>query len=127
MPFFLVTHKSLVEADSDHEAAVKALQRIENGGKLEFEVKFDEATITLVVLSGREVLSRPPEKQEQLRISEAGQPAIGLSETMTSIDQSLPGHPSDKVWPKRPDKRITTIVSVFLGGLVLMTLLLGSL
>lgn len=126
MPFYLVTHRSLVEADSDHEAVVKALEKIEDGGKLDFEVKFDEATITHVVISGRKTSKSSPESQEKLVVSEDTQSVMELPDAVTTTEEHLPEHRPAQLELKRPDRRTTTIVSLFLGGLVVMTMLLGT-
>ncbi|WP_313605303.1 hypothetical protein [Rhizobium sp.] len=126
MPFFLVTHRSLVEADSEHGAAVKALEKLDRGRKLEFEVKFDEATITSVVVernpddsrsSSTETLS-PDRKLRDLKqpSSDAGQPDPQHGENL-----------SRPATPDRPSSRTATLVAIFLGGLVLTTFLFGAL
>lgn len=126
MPFYLVTHRSLVEADSDHEAAVKALEKIEDGGKLDFEVKLDEATITHVVISGRKTSKPSPESQERLAVSDDIQSVMDLPSAVTTAREHLAENRPAQLELKRPDGRTTTIVSLFLGGLVVMTMLLGK-
>ena len=126
MPFFLVTHRSLVEADSDHEAVVKALEKIENGGKLDFEVKFDEATITHVVISGRNTAKPSPKSQEKSTVSEHTQSVSELPSAVTTTEEYLAESRSALLELRRPDRRTTTIVSLFLGGLVVMMMLLGT-
>lgn len=126
MPFYLVTHRSLVEANSDHEAVVKALEKIEDGGKLDFEVKFDEATITHVVISGRKTSKPSPESREKLAVSEDTQSVMELPGAVTITEGHLPENRPPQLELKRPDRRTTTIVSLFLGGLVVMTMLLGT-
>lgn len=126
MPFYLVTHRSLVEANSDHEAVVKALEKIEDGGKLDFEVKFDEATITHVVISGRKASKPSPESQEKLAVSEETQSVMELPGAVTTTEEHLPENRPAQLESKRPDRRTTTIVSLFLGGLVVMTMLLET-
>jgi len=126
MPFFLVTHRSLVEADSEHGAAVKALEQLDRGRRLEFEVKFDEATITSVVLernpddsgSSPTDTRSPDRKRRDLKqpSSDTGQP-----------DPQLGENSSRPATPYRPSSRTTTLVAIFLGGLVLTTFLFGAL
>lgn len=55
MPFFLVTYKTVVEADDDQDAARKAIEKIEGGERVVLEVKFDEKTSTRVVIRARNV------------------------------------------------------------------------
>lgn len=55
MPYFLVTHKSLIEAADDIGAASNVLAKIRDGGDIGFEVKFDESTVSHVVLTLREL------------------------------------------------------------------------
>ncbi|MCR5942697.1 hypothetical protein FG152_18030 [Ochrobactrum sp. XJ1] len=126
MPFFLVTHRSLVEADSEQDAAVKALEKIESGRKLEFEVKFDEATITRVVLD--KVREEPRSLQTDDPTSDQRQQATTHTPVeIREADQQQGDSSSQPMTPERPSARTTTMVSVFLGGLVLATLLIGAL
>lgn len=48
MPFFLVTHTSLVEADNEKDAAGKAVFDIRSGRQLTVMVKADEHTVMQV-------------------------------------------------------------------------------
>ncbi|WP_064682817.1 hypothetical protein [Rhizobium bangladeshense] len=50
MPFFLVNHTSLVEADDEIAAAERILKRLRDGGAQTFTVKFDEENVHQVVL-----------------------------------------------------------------------------
>lgn len=50
MPFFLVTHTSLVEAQDEHEAAQKGVDRLRSGAQVTVSVKSDETTITQIVV-----------------------------------------------------------------------------
>ena len=120
MPFFLVTHRSLVEADSEQAAAVKALDKIESSRKLEFEVKFDETTITCVMLDRalEEMDSSSPEGQALHQ-----KPFAGTTNAGQSPDENL----SRTTIPERPNARTTTMVAAFLGGLVLATFMLAVL
>lgn len=52
MPFFLVTHTSLVEAENEEAAAGKAVAVIRGGGQMTVTVKSDEATTRQVVVEG---------------------------------------------------------------------------
>lgn len=123
MPFFLVTHRSLIEADSDREAAVRALEKIENTDKLAFEVRLDEANITHVVLDARRVEREPSENDERLASSEQREVLIAPADAGQHLMGSSP--PAGELM--RPDKATAAIVAIFLGSLVLMTLLFGSL
>ncbi|WP_312405407.1 hypothetical protein [Rhizobium sp.] len=124
MPFFLVTHRSLVEADSEQDAAVKALGKIEGDRKLEFEVKFDEATITRVFVERASAgLASPPSgiclvdhKLEQIPAPQ------NIDEVENLTASSLPA-----VTLERPSARTSAMVSMFLGGLVVAAFLLGAL
>jgi len=44
MPFYLVTHTSLVEADNEKSAAQTAIAKVQSGGRFKVTVKSDEAT-----------------------------------------------------------------------------------
>lgn len=52
MPFFLVSHTSLVEAENEEVAAGKAVAVIRGGGQMTVTVKSDEATTRQVVVEG---------------------------------------------------------------------------
>ena len=45
MPFYLVTHTSLVEADDEQAAAQKGVDQVRAGGAVTVAVKSDETTI----------------------------------------------------------------------------------
>jgi hypothetical protein len=45
MPFYLVIQTSLVEADDERSAAQKSVDRLRAGGRVNVEVKSDQATI----------------------------------------------------------------------------------
>jgi hypothetical protein len=51
MPYYLVTHTSLVEADSEVRAAEDVLAKIQQGSKIDFLVKLDEENTKHVVVS----------------------------------------------------------------------------
>lgn len=124
MPFFLVTHRSLVEADSDQDAAVKALGKIENGSKLEFEVKFDEATVTRVFLERASAGLASPRSGSCLIDHELE--AIP-SPQIIDARENLTTSSSPAVTVERPSARTSALVLVFLGGLVVAAFLLGAL
>lgn len=126
MPFFLVTHRSLVEADSDQDAAVKALEKIDRGRKLEFEVKFDEATITRVLIERKPDEPGPPPPGGSL----PGLKPQEFNQWSPEVDQTdqRPSESSSRpLIPERPSARTTAMVSIFLGGLFLATFLIGAL
>jgi len=124
MPFFLVTLRSLVEADNDQEAATKALGDIEKGGKIRFEVKLDEANVTHVVLGERCADTLPAARTAQ-PISPGSQ---ARTETLSQEDVDLCVETSSgAVSPKRPDTTTVIAVVVFLGALVVMPLVFGAL
>ena len=51
MPFFLVTHTSLVEAEDEAGAAEKAYHKISGSDQLSFEVRADESSVRHVTIS----------------------------------------------------------------------------
>ena len=51
MPFFLVTHTSLVEAEDEAGAAEKAYEKISGSDQLSFEVRADESSVRHVKIS----------------------------------------------------------------------------
>jgi hypothetical protein len=53
MPYFLVTHTSLVEADDEAAAAAKVYETICDSEKLTFDVKADEHIATKVIIPTR--------------------------------------------------------------------------
>lgn len=52
VPFYLVTHTSLIEAESEEAAAVSALDKIKAAEKLTFGVTIDSKEIHHVVVDG---------------------------------------------------------------------------
>jgi len=59
MPFYLVTHTSLVEADDEQAAAQKAVDQIRAGGAVKVTVKSDETTVYHIEVAPK------PEKQPE--------------------------------------------------------------
>lgn len=53
MPYFLVTHTSLVEADDEAAAAAKDYKTICDSEKLTFDVKADECIATKIIIPTR--------------------------------------------------------------------------
>jgi hypothetical protein len=51
MPFFLVTHTSLVEAEDETGAAVKAYEKISGSDQLSFDVRADESSVRQVKIA----------------------------------------------------------------------------
>lgn len=51
MPYYLVTHTSLVEAENEVKAAEQVLMNLRSDDTVQFLVKFDEATIKAVVVA----------------------------------------------------------------------------
>lgn len=123
MPFYLVTHRSLVEADTDQDAAVKDLEKIEAGGKLSFEVKFDEDTVTQVVVTRERAIpksgemSKPPERREDAAtsiVTAPGSPHSTDEGAQVAFVPELPG---------RPDRKTAIIVAIVLAGLCIFPML----
>lgn len=52
MPYYLVTHTSLVEGPDEVKAAEKVLAKLRSDGVVQFVVKFDEATVKTVAIAG---------------------------------------------------------------------------
>lgn len=59
MPFLLVNHTSLVEADDEIAAAERTLTRLRDGGAVTFTVKFDEENVHQVVVRVAQALPPP--------------------------------------------------------------------
>ncbi|MDQ0323854.1 hypothetical protein QO002_006061 [Pararhizobium capsulatum DSM 1112] len=53
MPFYLVTHTSLIEADNETHAAEKAVDLIRGDAPLMFSIKSDEETIKRITVAGK--------------------------------------------------------------------------
>lgn len=51
MPYFLVTHTRLIEADNEKHAAQKVYEKIRNNVELTFRVKSDELTVSQMIIS----------------------------------------------------------------------------
>lgn len=73
MPYFLVTHTSLVEAKDEVEAAEKAYEKIGDSEKLTFDVKADEYNARQVVIcargGGQESLPDKPDASDKSPVS----------------------------------------------------------
>lgn len=91
MPFFLVTHTSLVEADDAQLAAEQGISKIRAGAQVTVSVKSDETVIAHIVVAarsggGREISPVSPPAHDQ--------PLVPVSETRTAKDGN--GKPSLK-------------------------------
>jgi hypothetical protein len=53
MPFYLVTQTSLIEADDENAAAQKAIDQIRSGKQVTVSVKFDETTLSHIVVPAK--------------------------------------------------------------------------
>ncbi|MBU1313117.1 MAG: hypothetical protein KJ947_21430 [Alphaproteobacteria bacterium] len=127
MPFYLVTHQSLVEADNDQDAALKALEKIGSSDRLEFKVKLDETTITHVAIAGRRQISLPSTAPDLSQAPDE-KPAVTEPTVSTAIADHCPTPASPPTrQPDRPHPRTAAGVALFLGGLVLITFLLATL
>lgn len=62
MPFYLVTQTSLVEGDDEQDAAQKAIDRIRSGAQIAVSVKFDEMTVSDVIVPAKTGLGCPVTK-----------------------------------------------------------------
>ena len=58
MPFFLVTHTSLVEAVDEHSAARTAVNKIRGGEQVTVLVKSDEETAMPVAVEAKNFFAR---------------------------------------------------------------------
>jgi hypothetical protein len=53
MPYYLVTHTSLIEADDEHAAAKNVIDQIRSGGEITVSVQSDESKIAPVVVGAK--------------------------------------------------------------------------
>lgn len=53
MPFYLVTQTSLIEAPDEEAAAQKVIERIRSGAQVAVSVRFDEATVSHLIVAAR--------------------------------------------------------------------------
>lgn len=67
MPFFLVTHTSLVEAQDEQEAAQTGVDRLRSGGQVTVSVKTDETTVTYVVVAALDEQPLPGSPSETIK------------------------------------------------------------
>ncbi|WP_145643631.1 hypothetical protein [Neorhizobium alkalisoli] len=58
MPFYLVTHTLLVEAENEHDAAETGAAQLRSGAKITVSVKSDETTITHITVAA--TVAEPP-------------------------------------------------------------------
>jgi len=65
MPYFLVSHTSLIEADNERAAAEATLLALQHARRITFSVTVDQDSITRVVLD-------PPARQIPEALEEAG-------------------------------------------------------
>lgn len=106
MPFFLVSHTSLVESDNDLNAARKALARIKSGPQTTFTVKFDESTVVKVSIPHDDEAEHHPDNC-QLRLQPAANSVSNTAEKR----------------PLRSERRLLSLglvlVGCFVSGLLL--------
>jgi hypothetical protein len=112
MPFFLVNHTSLVEADDEIAAAQRTLARLRDGGKQTFTVKFDEENVTQVVLQVAQAV--PPHHSHSIA------PEIGASDALKKTpaliaDRDIPNATTHR---DRLGRTITSLL-IFAVGLSL--------
>lgn len=101
MPFYLVTQTSLIEADDEQAAALKAIEQIRAGTETQVAVKADETTTTYVVVPARPVVSRevpdekdPSENQpEPVSVEEKASGSTSLLKRIFSSAKSQPQKP----------------------------------
>jgi hypothetical protein len=87
MPYFLVTHTALIEAEDEEAAAASAFENIVQSDRVKFEVRADEQTIkqvtiptkrvTLPGLAGAGVSVSQPLPPEQKKIIHEGNETAG--------------------------------------------------
>ncbi|MBP2562385.1 hypothetical protein J2T08_006093 [Neorhizobium galegae] len=112
MPFFLVNHTSLVEADDEIAAAQRTLARLRDGDKQTFTVKFDQENVTQVVLQLAQAV--PPPDSHPIA------PEIGASDALKKTP-ALMAHrdiPDATIHRNRLGKTITSLL-IFAVGLCL--------
>lgn len=88
MPYYLVTHTSLVEAKDEEAAARVVLEKIRSGEATEFLVKFDDAHVRRIVLSiaaGPQSTDRPDALPTPLATSLIETEVIDPPDTATAI------------------------------------------
>lgn len=122
MPFYLITYRTVVEAESDRHAALKALEKLGNGASVTLEVKFDESTTTHVVIPARiaeEVADDPDGGAAQ------GDPQVAEAHTPTPEEaEAASGRPETA--PARFGRGTILIIGLTLICLPLLALLFAS-
>lgn len=78
MPFYLVTHTSLVEAKDEKSAAQTAIAKVQSGGRFKVTVKSDEATTAHFDIEAwpEEHCAASPPLQEPADESGSGTPPV---------------------------------------------------
>jgi len=74
MPFFLVTQTSLVEADDENDAAIKAIGEIRSGIRVQVTVKSDELTTKTVTVEAEAIKAQPVAAADDSDVSGDEQP-----------------------------------------------------
>ncbi|WP_082597327.1 hypothetical protein [Rhizobium sp. Root708] len=94
MPFYLVTQTSLIEAEDEHAAARIAVDQIRSGDKVAVTVKFDETTVSHIVVPAKPAISRAatvadPEVAEQINASSAAQSSVAETDRKPTLKRMI--------------------------------------
>jgi hypothetical protein len=114
MPYFLVSHTSLVEGEDEVKAAEAVLTKLRSDDIVEFSVKFDELTVKTVAVARADIL------QEPARGTTESQLIMGQFDKVT--DQAFT-HP--EAGPRLKEDRISSKTIVAGAALFVAGLLLG--
>ncbi|WP_149343476.1 hypothetical protein [Neorhizobium sp. P12A] len=115
MPYFLVTHTSLVEADDAAAAAKTVVRNLRDGKDIAFTVKFDDENVRQVVVSARDL--DLAEARFDRTVPESGMPGA----------ETFEGKPIDNETHFTPVGRTVGLSAMLCGavGLIALGILVG--
>ncbi|MFN3502665.1 MAG: hypothetical protein ACK4ZJ_10410 [Allorhizobium sp.] len=112
MPYYLVTHTSLVEGDDEIEAAEKVLAKLQSERSLQFVVKSDEVTSHTVTVVNQGNW-QAPEEETKSSSAQGLEPTAPMSTDKVSLGQSPGRRP-----PTNAARDIAIAIALFAVGLL---------
>jgi len=94
MPYYLVTHTSLLEAEDEVKSAQKALMKLKSDATVEFTVKFDDTNIRQVLVTDTSLTASrsaedPRPKLQAMQTIDCRPPVIDRDEICVSTHWPL--------------------------------------
>lgn len=119
MPYFLVTHTSLIEADDETQAAQKAIAKIKAGQGLAFDVRFDQNASKHVKVSASDIgIIAPEPAQEHPDALAAPTRGADGEELVFSRGSTADAQQTAGIKTPAENRACLRLVSLFLAGMI---------